>query len=297
MGIKVSLSMHSVREIMRLEPFKALERCAEAGFRYLYLPAPRETDEQGYLYGKSAEEWKSAAEAAGAEIVGGYVPADPGTAEAYRDFYAQLNARQILFPIDYFPDRKALEQKCCFYNEFGKFCREAGLGLLYENHYHEFQLMEGKTVFERLLENTDEDLFSIALNSYWLMRGLVEPIEILKKYGRRVKTIVQQDYPLKEIDKFNMWKFYRYHPIASNIKFDTLLKGNEIENIHPVQCELFCEIGEGIVALQPIIDAAGEFENIQYVMLKQDYTHFPSEYDSIVLSAKNYHSVRGVSWK
>lgn len=297
MGIKVSLSMHSVREIMRLEPLEALNRCGEAGFRWLYLPAPRENDNPGFLYGKTAAEWKKAAEEAGVRIDGGYVPSKESLLARYREFYAELGARQLLIPIDYFPDMEILKQKCDFYNQQGDACREAGLELLYENHYHEFQTLEGKTIFERLLEETDAGLFSIAMNSYWLMRGLVEPVKILRRFGKRVRMLVQQDYPLAEIDKFNMWKFYRYHPIAKNIQYEVLLKGNEIENIHPVQCELFCEIGEGMIPLQRMIDAAGEFENIQCVMLKQDYTRLPSEYDSIALSARNYHAVRGVRWE
>ena len=51
-----------------------------------------------------------------------------------------------------------------------------------------------------------------------------------------------------------MWNFKNHHPIAENIQYDKLLQGNEIQNIHPVQCELFTEIGEGILKLQPIID-------------------------------------------
>ena len=297
MAINVSLGMYSVREIMHLEPLGTVKNCAEAGFHYLYLPTPHKTDKAGLMYGQSAEIWKKTMEDADVEIVGGYVPADLRLAESYIDFYARLNAKQVIIPIDYFPSSDALKKNCELYNWLGTLCKNSGLELLYENHYHEFQMIDGKKIMDILLEETDKELFSIALNSYWMMRGLINPLKFLKENGERVKIIIQQDYPLEEIDKFNMWRFDRYHPIAKNISYKNLLKGNEIENIHPVQSELFCEIGEGIIALQPIIDLANEFNNIHYVMLKQDYTHMTSEYESVALSAKNYHSVRDVIWK
>lgn len=297
MAINVSLGMYSVREIMHLEPLGAVENCAKAGFHYLYLPTPQKTDELGMVYGQTVKAWKKTMENAGVEIVGGYVPSNLELAESYIDFYAELGAKQVIIPIDYFPSGDVLKQNCELYNQLGAVCKNVGLDLLYENHYHEFQIIDGKKIMDTLLEETDKELFSIALNSYWMMRGLVDPLEFLKKNGKRVKTIIQQDYPLSEIDKFNMWRFDRYHPIAQNINFKYLLKGNEIENIHPVQSELFCEIGEGIIALQPIIDLANQFKNIRYVMLKQDYTHMDSEYDSVAMSAKNYRSVRDVNWR
>lgn len=82
-------------------------------------------------------------------------------------------------------------------------------------------------------------------------------------------------------------------PIAYNIQFKNVLQGSEIENIHPVQCELFCEIGSGFLPLQAIIDLAGEIGGIPYVFLKQDYTRYPSEFESVAASAANYRRQTG----
>ena len=168
---------------------------------------------------------------------------------------------------------------------------------MYENHFHEWQILDGKTVFEQLMEYTEPEYLSVQLNQYWLLRGLVNPLKVLEKYHDRVEAIVQEDYPLEEIDKFNMWKFYRYHPIAYNIQYPNVLQGNEIENILPVQCELFTEIGDGMIAHQPLVDLAVKYPNIKYVILKQDYTGCKDEFDSIRRSAENYKAIRGVEWE
>jgi len=297
MAIKVGLHMYSVREYMRVDPFEALEKCVKAGYRYFSLPLKAKTDEYGYLYGKTAPQWKEQAKKSGAVITGGYIrDISLENAGEYIDFYKSLEAEHLVIYIDYFPERKVLDEKCRLYNEIGKRCHEAGLKLCYENHYHEYQKYDDSFIFDLLMEQTDPNYFSVYLNVYWLMRGLVNPLDVLKKHGDRIAALVQEDYPLDQVDKFNMWHFDRYHPIAKNIQYESVLKGNEIENIHPVQCELFTEIGTGMLPLQPQIDIANEQKTIQYVFLKQDFTEMESEFDSVAVSAQNYHSVRGVEW-
>ena len=298
MAVKVGLQMYSVREYMRLDPLEALDRCVKSGYRYIELPLKTKTDKKGYLYGKNAIQWKEQAKKSRACIIGGYVrDLTVDTAEEFVEFYKTLEAERLVIYIDYFPSRKILEEKCKLYNEIGKYCKDAGLKLSYENRYHEYQKHDDHYIFDLLMEQTDPSYFSVSLNTYWLMRGLVNPTIVMRKYSSRIASLVQQDYPLEQIDKFNMWRFYRYHPIAQNIQYQNVLQGNEIENIHPVQCELFTEIGTGILSLQPVIDLANELGGIKYVILKQDYTVMDSEFDSIELSCKNYHSVRGIEWE
>ena len=298
MAIKVGLQMYSVREYMRVDPLEALDKCVKAGYRYLELPLKTKTDEKGYLYGKTADQWKEQAKKTGAIITGGYIQdLSIETAGEFIEFYKTLKAERLVIYIDYFPSRKILDKKCTLYNEVGKYCKDAGLKLCYENRYHEYQKHNEHFIFDLLMEQTDPSCFSISLNTYWLMRGLVNPIIVIRKYGNRINSLVQEDYPLEQIDKFNMWRFYRYHPIAQNIQYNNVLRGNEIENIHPVQCELFTEIGTGMLPLQPVIDLANELKRINYVFLKQDYTAMDSEFESIALSLKNYRSVRGIEWE
>lgn len=293
--MKVCLQMYSMREYMHSFPLEAYRKCA-ALYDHMEFPAPLLNDRKDTYYGHTAKEWKGEIEVSGKNVIGGYLRREKEDWDACLALYADMGMRYVVIHIDYFPTREALEEKCRFYNEFGERCRDKGLKLLYENHYHEWQMLEGRTIFEQIMEKTDPEYFSVQLNQYWLLRGLVNPLEVLEKYHDRIETIVQEDYPLREIDKFNMWKFYRYHPIAYNIQYQNILQGNEIENILPVQCELFTEIGDGVMPLQPFVDAASKYPGIRYVILKQDYTTFSDEFDSVRRSAVNYRSVRGVEW-
>jgi sugar phosphate isomerase/epimerase len=298
MAIKVGLQMYSVREAM-YDPLAALEKVALAGYHYAELPIHDAGENASYFYEKSASEWKAKADSCNIHITGAYVKGlSMDNIDGICEFYTKLGSDHITIPIDYFPTRGILDEKCNMYNKLGERCKKYGLALYYENHYHEYQQYDGKNILDILMENTDPALFNLSLDIYWLMRGLIEPLEVFDKYSSRIYSIVQQDFPLDQIDKFNMWNFKNHHPIAKNIRYDTILKGNEIENIHPVQCELFTEIGTGIFKLQPIIDASNKVGKVKYVYLKQDFTRMSSEFDSIAVSLDNYKkAVTGVEFQ
>jgi sugar phosphate isomerase/epimerase len=295
MAIKIGLQMYSVREYMRFDPLGSLKKTAEAGYKYVELPIHYADESTSDFYEKNAVEWKAAAAECGIHITGAYVKnLSLNNIDDICSFYQALGCDHITIPIDYFPTRETLDEKCRLYNEMGKICKRYGMNLIYENHYHEFQKYNDRFIMDIIMDNTDPELFKLSLNTYWLMRGLIEPLDTFYKYQSRIYSVVQQDYPLDQIDKFNMWNFKNHHPIAQNIQYDNILQGGEIENIHPVQCELFTEIGNGIIKLQPVINAANEAGNVKYVFLKQDFTRKPSEFDSIKISLDNYKQLSGV---
>ncbi len=296
MPMKCGLQLQSVREFLRFDPAGTLERVAEIGYRHIEL-TNHNVDNPGSWYGLDADRLRTLAERVGLNVIGGYVKGfHTKNADAIIKFYADVGGERITIPIDYFPDQTVLNEKCSQYNRLGESCRKNGLQLSYENHYHEFQRINGGQVIDLLLSGTRPENLSLSLNNYWLMRGLVEPIETLRRYAPRIGSLVLQDYPLDQIDKFNVWTFSRFHPISRNINRDVPLKGGEIENINPVHCELFTEIGNGIFNLQSLIDEADMIGSVRYVLLKQDYTRMSSEFDSIKVSMSNCKKLRGLSW-
>ena len=295
--MKVALQLHSVREALRYDPDTTLAAVAEMGFRYVELSTHDAARDPGRWRGLSGREMRSLAEAHGVRFIGGQVSnLSAANVDEVASFYAELGGDHVTIPIAYFPTRAALEEQSRAFNLFGAAMQRRGLQLLYLNHYHEFQVVEGEQVLDGLLSRTDPTLIKLALSPYWLMRGLIDPIQALRKYGSRVALIEQADFPLAEIDKLNMWEFWRHHPIAVNIRRDVPLKGGEIENIHPVQCDLFTEIGDGIMKLQEIVDEATAAGGVSYVTLRQDFSRRPLEFDSVRVSVQNYKRIQGVDW-
>jgi sugar phosphate isomerase/epimerase len=294
---KVALQLHSVREVLRYDPPGTLAAVAAAGFHYIELSAHDAEADAERVHRLRASEWRSLADDAGLVIVGGQVSnLAPANVARVADFYETVGAQHVTIPIGYYPDRAALDERARTYNHLGQVLASRGLNVLYLNHYHEFQVVDGETILDGLLARTDPRFMNLALSPYWLMRGLIDPVKTLRAYGSRIHLVEQADFPLAHVDKMNMWEFRRYHPIAANIRRDRPLRGGEIENIQPVQSDLFCEVGEGILKLQEVIDEANLAGGVRYVTLRQDFSRLPSELDSLRISAANYRRVRDVDW-
>ena len=88
---------------------------------------------------------------------------------------------------------KDLKTYCKYYNEIGKRCKAAGLSFGYHNHAHEFQKVEGKVMYDYMLENTDPDLVFFEMDVYWTVRGQKAPVDYFKKYPKRFRLLHIKD--------------------------------------------------------------------------------------------------------
>jgi sugar phosphate isomerase/epimerase len=297
MAMKVGLQLHSVRDALRFDPDGTFEKVAALGFRYLELSAQDAVDEPAVCYGIGAGQYRAMADHCGVSIVGGQVRnLSMETLDRVAGFCEELGAGHVTIQIGYFPDRQAIERQANLYNRLGEALARRDLRLFYLNHYHEFQLVDGEPVMDRLLALTNPALMSLAFSPYWAIRGLVDPVSALRKYGPRVALVEQADFPLSEADKLNMWSFARHHPLAGAIRRDVPLKGGEIELIQPLQASLYAEVGDGILRLQEIADEANRAGGVSYVMLRQDFSRLPTEFDSLRRGVENYKRVSGVEW-
>jgi sugar phosphate isomerase/epimerase len=73
-------------------------------------------------------------------------------------------------------------------NEIGKKCAREGLALGYHNHDNEFKKDGGEYLLDILYTNTDPAYLKVQLDVCWALVGGVDPVEYLKKYGKRSLT-------------------------------------------------------------------------------------------------------------
>jgi sugar phosphate isomerase/epimerase len=78
-------------------------------------------------------------------------------------------------------------------NRTGKLCREAGLGLAYHNHAFEFAPLDGTTIFDILLEETDPEFVAFELDVYWVRYAGVDPIAMLRRLSGRAPLVHIKD--------------------------------------------------------------------------------------------------------
>ncbi len=74
------------------------------------------------------------------------------------------------------------------FNLIGERVANAGMNLGYHNHALEFREVDGKVLYNVLLEETDPELVCFQPDIYWFRKGGADPIEYFNMYPGRFKT-------------------------------------------------------------------------------------------------------------
>jgi sugar phosphate isomerase/epimerase len=85
--------------------------------------------------------------------------------------------------------KKAAEQ----YNAWGEQAKKMGLKFGFHNHNMEFKDYGGVTGFEVLIQNTDPALVQWQMDCYWVAQAGHDPVEMLRKYGKRMQSLHVKD--------------------------------------------------------------------------------------------------------
>ncbi len=78
-------------------------------------------------------------------------------------------------------------------NTVGEKCRAAGLRFAVHNHDKEFKDLEGRIMFDLLLEQTKPGLVTMELDVYWAAKGGADPAALLRQYPGRIDLLHAKD--------------------------------------------------------------------------------------------------------
>ncbi|WP_246485862.1 sugar phosphate isomerase/epimerase family protein [Kribbella qitaiheensis] len=79
------------------------------------------------------------------------------------------------------------------FNEAGQAARKEGLKLLFHNHGHDFDEVDGQVLFDILLDEVEPDLLGFEFDLYWAVNGGKDPIEYFAKYPGRFPALHVKD--------------------------------------------------------------------------------------------------------
>ncbi|MBD5393352.1 MAG: sugar phosphate isomerase/epimerase [Lachnospiraceae bacterium] len=293
--MKVGLQVYTVRNHFKAAPYETLKQVKEEGYKYIEMANHDAYHDVGTGFNVPVDEFKKAVEELGIKVVGAHImPADEKeTIEPfYKDldhfkkiiaYYNELEVPYLSIPIDFYSSYDYLMSRCEVYNNLGKVCKENGITLLYHNHWHEFQRINGKVILDTLMENTDPEYLGMELDAYWTIRGAFDPAEKIRTYGNRIKLLHEKDFPLKYVQEMNSWMFIDQD---KPVDYDGYLA-----TIKPHQ---FVEIGDGMIKVQDVIDAGNEF-GVEYILIEQDFSEL-DEIESIRKSMSNFKRMRDLTW-
>lgn len=309
--LKVGLILYSVREEMARDPVAAVERVAELGYKNIEVCNHNAIQDPGCGFGVEARTLKATFDRFGSRVVSAHIfPLEKADLKGVLDYNRALGNKNIVNPMGRFTTYDDLMRQCEFFNQVGRECHEEGFTFLYHNHDHEFRTFNGKAILDLIVENTDPNYLSLELDTFWVMRAGLNPVEILKHFGQRVKLVHQKDFAWDSLAPVNTIGLtpedYEMKPgEAAGIDGGSdyaknggrhVITEEEAARARYIRSTAFTEIGTGIMPIQAIIDAANAHTAAEYIILEQDSTRMESQLASIEKSMAVFRKFSGIEW-
>ena len=284
MAMKVGIQLYSVRDEMAKDPINAIRTVAGLGYKNLEFASSKADTDPGVGFGVDADTMNALLEETGAKLISGHVrPINEDTIDALIEYHKKVGTKYIGQSSDFYKSYEHLLERCEYYNWVGKKLAENGMQFLVHNHYHEFQKINGREVLYHIMDNTDPNYVSFELDTFWAMRGGMDPIEVMKTLGSRLKLVHQKDFSKTSTTPINLWTIKDPEVLISQETFGGAAQPTD-----------FCEIGTGIMDIQSIIDAANEL-GAGYIVLEQDATQL-TQLESVEISMNAFKKFEGLDW-
>lgn len=187
--LPVALQLWSVREDMKRDFAATVSEIAKIGYAGVELAG------YGNLDAKGA---KAALDAVGLNVAGMHVGiaalrADPEKVIGEALSFGTRNVVIPFWPPEQFVAVAAVEKIAEELNHHGAKLRASGLQLSYHNHAGEFKLLEGRNVFDWLLDASEPRNVTAEVDVYWVQVAGHSPEKFLRDQGRRVKLVHLKD--------------------------------------------------------------------------------------------------------
>ena len=292
MALQVGIQLYSVRQNMALDPLATIEAVGKAGYRYIELANHAADRDPGCGFGVPAKDLKATLDRLGMGVAASHISPASGSMVNITDddlarvidYHAAIGSGAIVEAICFVASRDEVLRNCERYNYLGEKIRAGGLEFLYHNHYMEFQHFGDEMVLETILANTDPQYLNLELDSYWALRGGVDPVAFLDQYGARVRLLHQKDFPADCGKPMNLLQVVGEQNVIDMNVFTGSYTPQE-----------FTEIGDGVIDIQAIIDKANAIGQAKFIILEQDYTQ-KTEMQSIARSMQSFQRFSGLRW-
>lgn len=154
---------------------------------------------------------------------------------------------------------------CDGVNRLGKVAKDMGISLTY--HHHMGTVVQTAAEIDRLMENTDPELFSLLYDSGHLAYCGEDYIGVLKKYANRVKHVHLKDIRPEVIDK---------------------VKKENLSFLDGVRLGTFTVPGDGAIDFGPIFDILADSGYEGYVLVEAEQDPAKANPFEYALKARAY---------
>ena len=274
MTIELGLQLYSVRDELEKDFIGTLEKVASIGYKNLELFFHNAEDIEGSVGNLRAEELKLELERLKMKAVSAHISPlflNPEKMVEVINFAKTVGISKLALSIAFFEGKQNVLDLCKHMNAIGKLCNENGIQFYYHNHFEVFQKFENQYVMDIILQNTDEDLLKVEFDTYWALRGGVDPLEYLSVLGDRCDLLHQKDLPAT----VNPINIYEKIGEDANVNMELMMKSQNVED--------FTEVGQGVMDIPGIIEAFKDKTGTKYIFIEQDWT-MKNQLESIEIS-------------
>ena len=215
-GKYIGLQLWSVRNDMKTEPDSTIAKIGNMG--YGFIEAAGFSD--GKFYGFEPAAFTSMVEYNGLDFLSSHTGQDlpdsasrDKTMEWWDACIAAHKEAGVTYIVQPFMGKAGyesldgLKKFCEYFNAVGEKCNAAGIRFGYHNHDKEFGSIDGTTLYDFMLENTDPDKVMFEMDLYWAVVGGADPVEYFNKYPGRFELWHVKDK--EEVGASGMMDFER----------------------------------------------------------------------------------------
>jgi sugar phosphate isomerase/epimerase len=191
----IGLQLYSIRDSIMRDVPGAIAKVSKMGYKFVEPAGYRD----GKFYGMEATDFKTLCESNKLPVLSSHTgQALPDSANWEKvmtwwdECVAAHAAAGVKFIVQPFMGEEAyrsldtLKMYCDYFKTIGEKCNAAGIRFGYHNHDKEFSTqLEGQTIYDFMLQNTDPAKVMFELDLYWCVEGGANPVDYFNKYPGR----------------------------------------------------------------------------------------------------------------
>ena len=192
---KVGVQLYSVRKEMMADAVGTLKKLGQIGYQEIESAQ----SEKGNYYGLEPKEIKKILKDQGMTLRSGHTHIDKNWQKSI-DEAAEAGQEYIICSVLPSPGQTVgnYQKSAEMFNQAGEQCKKSGIMFGYHNHESEYDTVEGKVLYDVLLDNTNPGLVHMEMDLGWVIAAGKDPLAYFSKYPGRFPLWHLKDMSLTE---------------------------------------------------------------------------------------------------
>ncbi len=188
----IGIQLYTIREKLKEDFDGTIKKIAKIGFNSIETAGYSE----GKFYGYSPKDFLNYTKDLGLKALSSHADVQWNNIDQMIDHTLEAGMEYLVKPWLNSDQRKSIDdykKRAEEFNKIGEKCKKSGLRFAYHNHAFEFESINGQIPYDVLLNNTEADLLTMQLDTYWMIYGGYQPLDYFKKYPGRFELLHIKD--------------------------------------------------------------------------------------------------------